>query len=283
MKVFYTPKMVASGGGDSPSPRKPPLVIAAWERAGIPLDIEEPDPATLHDFALAHDRSHVEDILALRKDNGFGTRDPEIAASLPYTNGAMLSAARWAVAHRSAAAAPCSGFHHAEWDEASMFCTFNGLMIAAARLRAEGAVNRVAILDCDMHYANGTVHIIRRLGAADWVEHITAPHGYKRTPRLLDELPGIIARFAGCDLVLYQAGADPHVDDPYGGYLTTEQLAQRDAIVFAECRRLGLPIAWTLAGGYQDDLDKVIEIHLNTAIACEAEFPGGGGGMIKAG
>ncbi len=273
MKVFYTPKMVAHAGGDSPSPHKPPLVVQAWRDAGIPLAIEEPDPVTVDDFALVHDKSHVDDILALRKDNGFGNRDPEIAASLPFTNGSMLAAARWAVAHQSAAAAPCSGFHHAEWEEASMFCTFNGLMVAAARLRAEGAVKRVAILDCDMHYANGTAHIIRRLGAADWVEHITAPKGYKRTPGLLDELPAIIARFADCDVVLYQAGADPHVDDPYGGYLTTEQLAQRDRIVFSECQRHGLPIAWNLAGGYQDDLNKVIEIHVNTALACEAEYP----------
>ena len=54
-----------------------------------------------------------------------------------------------------------------------------------------------------------------------------------------------------CSVLLYQAGADPHIDDPLGGALTSSQLARRDTIVFDGCRVLGLPIAWNLAGGYQ--------------------------------
>lgn len=273
MKVFYTPKMVAHAGGDSPSPHKPPLVVQAWRDAGIPLAIDEPDPVTVDDFALAHDREHVEEILSLRMANGFGNTDSEVAASLPYTTGSMVDAARWAIRNSSAVASPCSGFHHARWDYASMFCTFNGLMVTACKLRAEGLVKKVAILDCDQHYGNGTDEIIDRLNARAWVHHITATKGYKRDSALLDRLPEIIAGFTDCDVVLYQAGADPHVDDPYGGYLTTEQLAQRDRIVFSECRRRRLPVAWNLAGGYQDDLSKVIEVHVNTALACEAEYP----------
>jgi acetoin utilization deacetylase AcuC-like enzyme len=113
MKVFYTPKMVALEGGFSHSPQKPALAVGAWLEAGIPLDIEEPMPVTAEEFSLAHDRRHVEGILSFREKNGFGNLDPVIAASLPYTTGSMLSAARWAIAHTSSAAAPCSGFHHA--------------------------------------------------------------------------------------------------------------------------------------------------------------------------
>ncbi|HRJ73316.1 MAG TPA: hypothetical protein PLS03_13915 [Terrimicrobiaceae bacterium] len=273
MKVFYTPKMVAQAGGDSPSPRKPPLVVEAWKEAGIPLDIEEPDPVTVDDFSLAHDRQHVEDILALRKDNGFGNADPEVAASLTYTTGSMVAAARWAIRNKTAAVAPCSGFHHAMWDYASMFCTFNGLMVTAFMLQKEGLAARVAILDCDQHFGNGTNQIICQLKAQEWVAHSTATLGYSRDISLLERLPKIIEEFSDCDVVLYQAGADPHMDDPYGGFLTTEQLALRDRIVFSECRRRGLSVAWNLAGGYQDDLNKVIEIHVNTALACEAAFP----------
>ena len=72
-----------------------------------------------------------------------------------------------------------------------------------------------------------------------------------------------------CDVVLYQAGADAHIDDPLGGWLTTEQLRRRDAIVFDGLRKLGVPVAWNLAGGYQREADGsipvVIEIHTNTA------------------
>ena len=58
-------------------------------------------------------------------------------------------------------------------------------------------------------------------------------------------------------------------DDPLGGWLTTAQLRERDAIVFATLRELDIPVAWNLAGGYQVEADgsipKVLEIHTNTA------------------
>ena len=68
----------------------------------------------------------------------------------------------------------------------------------------------------------------------------------------------------GCDIVLYQAGADPHIDDPLGGFLTTEQLRIRDQRLFEGLKQRGIPIAWVLAGGYQKPLEKVLEIHDNT-------------------
>jgi len=273
MKVFYSDKMVAQEGGDSPSARKPKLVVDAWVATGIPLEIEAPDPVSVDDFALAHDRVHVESVLAFKSMNGFGNYDAEVAASLPYTTGAMLSAAREAILCRGAVAAPCSGFHHAEWDRSMMFCTFNGLMVAARKLREEGAADCVGILDCDYHFGNGTEDIIRKIDARSWVHHITATKGYRRDETFLERLPGMLKALSGCDVLLYQAGADSHVDDPFGGFLTTEELLTRDEIVFSHCARMGLPIAWNLAGGYQDDFDKVIAIHVNTAFACERFFP----------
>ena len=81
-------------------------------------------------------------------------------------------------------------------------------------------------------------------------------------------LPQLLIAFADCDLVLYQAGADPHINDPLGGWLTTEQLARRDQLVFAGLRQRRIPVAWVLAGGYQRDvagsLRPVLEIHDNT-------------------
>ena len=67
-----------------------------------------------------------------------------------------------------------------------------------------------------------------------------------------------------CDVILYQAGADPHVNDPLGGWLTTQQLHERDRLVFEAAAELGIPAAWNLAGGYQTPLNKVLTIHDNT-------------------
>ena len=73
---------------------------------------------------------------------------------------------------------------------------------------------------------------------------------------------------AQCDIVLYQADADPHVDDLLGGWLTTDQLKIRDHLVFLEALKLGLPVAWNLAGGYQQPLRRVLDIHDQTMEEC---------------
>ena len=74
-----------------------------------------------------------------------------------------------------------------------------------------------------------------------------------------------------CDLIIYQAGADPHEDDPYGGMLTSRQMAERDRRVFEGLEQR--PLVWNLAGGYQVDgdlpfpqrIEAVLELHRETA------------------
>jgi acetoin utilization deacetylase AcuC-like enzyme len=273
LPVFYTPCMVADSGSYSPSAAKPAQVLAAWQASALPIEIVEPTAVTVDQLARAHDRAHVEAILAGRKDNGFGNRSPAVAATLAYTSGAMLSAARHAIADRSAACAPVSGFHHADYAHAGGFCTFNGLMVAALALHHEDGIARVGILDYDMHFGNGTEDIIEQLGAS-FVRHFTAGAHYSvegEGPRMLAELPSQVRAMAGCDVVLYQAGADQHIADPLGGLLTTEELLTRDQVVFSILAELGIPVAWNFAGGYQREADgsipKVIEIHSNTARA----------------
>ena len=154
--------------------------------------------------------------------------------------------------------APVSGFHHAGHAQGGGYCTFNGLMVAACALRRERPGLRVGILDFDQHYGNGTTDIINRL-QFDWVMHYSAAAEWGHVAQAEDFLiavPELVSRFADCDLLLYQAGADPHVDDPLGGWLSTAQLRDRDRKVFASARALGLPLAWNLAGGYQEPLHR---------------------------
>jgi len=279
LPVYYTPRMVADSASFSPSAAKPAQVVAAWLERGLAIEVVEPVPVTVEQLARAHDRKHVERILAGRERNGFGNTSPEVAATLVHTSGAMLSAARRAIADGSVACAPVSGFHHATYRTAGAFCTFNGLMVGALALHHEDRVERVGILDYDMHVGNGTDDIISKTGAT-FVVHYTAGEHYQvegQGPRLLAELPACVRAMAGCDVVLYQAGADQHLDDPLGGLLSTDELRRRDEIVFTEFADLGVPVAWNLAGGYQKEADgsipKVLEIHENTARAAIAATP----------
>jgi acetoin utilization deacetylase AcuC-like enzyme len=272
--VYYCDAMVADCQGFSPSAGKPKAVVASWLAQALPIEIAEPTSVSRQDFYRAHDPAYVDAILDLRRDNGFSERSASVANSLPYTTGAMLAAARAAIASRSVAVAPCSGFHHAGFDHGGGYCTFNGLAVAAVVLRSEGLAENVGILDFDQHYGNGTDDILKILKLS-WIKHITGNKNYgtpSRAQAFLARIPDMVWSMRHCDVILYQAGADPHIDDPLGGWLTTSQLAWRDHAVFAAAHAIGVPVAWNLAGGYQKPLSKVLEIHGNTMLACVDEY-----------
>lgn len=270
LPVFYDARMVADAQSFSPSAGKPREVVESWEQLGVALAFPRFDPVSREQLCFAHSPAYVDGILTGQTSNGFGNRSMSVASALPWTSGAMLAAARAAIANGRVAVAPVSGFHHARHGAAAGFCTFNGLIVTARALQTEGVARRVGILDFDQHYGDGTDQILRHLGLQDIAHYIAgAEYG---TPQqgesFLAAIPSLVRRFADCDVLLYQAGADPHIDDPLGGWLTDAQLAQRDRLVFETCRELGLPVAWNLAGGYQTPLRKVLDIHDATLRAC---------------
>jgi acetoin utilization deacetylase AcuC-like enzyme len=272
--VFYSEHMLAEAGSFSPSAGKPRQVLTAWQRAELPIAVSAITPASEMDLCLAHDPAYVRGVLDGKLPNGFDNTSLEVARSLPYTTGAMIGAARTAL-EGGCACAPVSGFHHAQYDSAGGYCTFNGLVITAQKLLAERAVQRVMILDCDVHYGDGTEEILKRLGLTGSITNATFGrwfHEPSQAVAYLQRLRETVAGFNAFDLILYQAGADVHVDDPLGGVLTTDQMIERDQIVFDAARASDSPIAWNLAGGYQTPLSKVVDLHVNTLRECVKAF-----------
>jgi len=266
--------MVADITSFSPSAGKPREVIASWENLSIPLEIIEPTPVSKEQLYLVHDKNFVDSILSGKSDNGFGSRSMDVANSLPWTCGSVLSAARKAIENRCVAVSPSSGFHHSSHSSAHGFCTFNGLMVTAASLISEG-VSKVGILDCDMHWGDGTQSLIDELPIGNCVIHFSAGKNWyhpRQAGAFLKMLPSLVAAFDGCSVLLYQAGVDCHIDDPLGGWLTTEQIYKRDLIVFQTAKRIHLPIIYTLAGGYMHPLRRLLDLHDNTLRACSSIY-----------
>ncbi|MEL6344177.1 MAG: histone deacetylase [Myxococcota bacterium] len=253
-------------------------MVASWQRLGIPLTLVPPKAATIAQLSRAHDEAFVRGVLSRRRENGFGNRLARVARALPLTTGAMLSAARHAWQNGGVAIAPVSGFHHAGYAVAKGFCTFNGLAVTAAVLLSEGA-KRIGILDGDHHHGDGTEDILDRLALHEQVHHVSVGERWFEPAHATDffaRLPKLLEGFRGCDVVLYQAGADPHIDDPLGGWLTDIDLKERDETVFRTLSRMGVPVAWNLAGGYQRDAEggirPVLAIHDQTLRACAAVY-----------
>lgn len=293
--VVYSEKMNAVSGDErSPSARKP-AAMAQYLKDN-PSDafttaFVEPRPMILSDFYRCHNATYVDSIMQLKAPNGFGSISESVVKSLPYTNGAMYTAAKIAIKEdvrhgRMPTAALVSGFHHAGFGGfggLGHFCTFNGLMATASKLVHEDGIGKVAIVDCDYHVGNGTEDIISWLdkNCAEWAKQHVFHFTFGRYFRSPDQAEDYLEAFQllrakllefDPEVILYQSGADVHVDDPYGGILNEDQMYERDKRMFAIAAEIGWPIAWALAGGYQiardGNIDKVLKLHYNTFKAC---------------
>lgn len=279
LQVVYSSEMVAeTARPTSASPGKPRDVASALAHARWPIRLVPPVPMPVEDLYRVHARAFVDEILSARRLNGFGCTSESVTRSLLFTCGAFHTAAVIALSD-GISASLTSGFHHANYSSARGFCTFNGLMASAARLLAEGQVRRVAVVDCDYHYGDGTDAIIRTLGLEAQILHLSFGQRFSKREQAAEYLAAVrdlgddLSRFRP-DVVFYQAGVDVHVDDPLGGLLTTAQVRSRDHEVFRVARELGIPLTWNLAGGYQREADgsipRVVSLHLNTFAAALA-------------
>ncbi len=223
------------------------------------------DKFSNEDFYIAHDKQHVNDILSCEKDNGFKNKRIDLAESFRWTNSSFYEASKHALKTGEVSLSPVCGFHHAGWNYSGGFCTFNGLMISAMKLK--NLVGKIGILDLDAHWGDGIHDIIKHF-EIDYIKHICFRDicNFKNDvwkQRLIDiYLPKFLD--AGIDILFYQAGADAHIDDPHGGYMTTEELQERDKLVFEFAKTNNIPLVLTLAGGYQTPYKKVTDIHINT-------------------
>ena len=175
------------------------------------------------------------------------------------------------------------GTHHAFADRGEGFCVFNDVAVAIRMLQDEGRIRRAAIIDLDVHQGNGTHAIF----AGDASVFTFSMHGGRNYPfakvagcmdvelddrtgdedylaRLAATLPDVLS-IAQPDLVVYLAGADPHVRDRLGRLaLSLDGLARRDAMVLSACREVGIPVAITIAGGYGREIGDTVQAHVNT-------------------
>jgi acetoin utilization deacetylase AcuC-like enzyme len=254
--------------------------MQSWKKLGLPIEMMKVRPSTVDELCLAHDPSYVRGILNCRIKNGFDNKSKEIAKSLLWTTGSFVSAAAHAHQHRESTFSPTSGFHHACYQQAAGFCTFSGLTIAAILLKKRFGAKKIGILDLDSHSGDGSDQTLQKTGHEELVEHYSL--GYEdvnmyNNQEWLTNLPNLIrTRFSDCEVLFYQAGVDCHINDPYvdRGHFTTEQIAEREKIVYTTCRELGLPVVTNLAGGYQKPIEKVIRLHDLAAVAfCEANQP----------
>lgn len=246
-----------------------------------------PPAATDEQILRAHAPEYLDRVVNGRLDRDDVKRlgfpwSPELVERSRRSSGATISAA-YSAWDAGFSANLAGGTHHAFADRGEGFCLFNDSVIAARALQADQIVQRVAIIDCDVHQGNGTaaiaagdpsiftfsMHCSRNYPFekmhSDWDLELPAATGDDEyLAHLASALPEIFAR-SRAELVIYVSGADPFVGDRLGRLaLSKAGLAERDRLVFRACASRGIPVAVSMAGGYAEDLADIVDIHCAT-------------------
>jgi acetoin utilization deacetylase AcuC-like enzyme len=301
LKVVYSARYQIDIGPHVFPTRKYPLIHARLLDSGViqPSDCVGPEPASWDELALVHTADYL-----TRMRDGTMSREDAAQLELPWsqemvegfrlmTGGtieAAISACRFQNSGFRVAVHIGGGLHHAFPNHGEGFCPFNDVAVAARVLQARG-VERIAIVDLDVHHGNGTAFtfeadprvftfsmhqqhnypVWKPKGSLD----VGLPDGAHDTTYLRElerALPQVMAHAPQC--VFYLAGADPYEDDQLGGLrLTKDGLRRRDRMVIDAVRGAGVPLVVTLAGGYARRVEDTVEIHTATieeAATCRA-------------
>ncbi len=193
--------------------------------------------------------------------------------------GGTILTAKLALTH-GLACNTAGGTHHAFPSYGSGFCIFNDLAIASRVLQKLGLVRKILIVDLDVHQGDGTAFIFQADDSVfTFSMHcevnfpgtkqksdldVSLPVGmeddaYLQT--LAIYLPDLLSEVKP-DLVLYDAGVDPHVGDRLGKLaLTDAGIFRREMQVLSTCVGGGYPVASVIGGGYADDLKSLVWRH----------------------
>ena len=250
----------------------------------LPQQVVVPEPAPRAWLELAHTPRYVAAVLEQRLEPAEERRlglpmSQSLALRARCAVAGTVLAARLALEH-GLACNTAGGSHHAYADFGSGFCVFNDVAVAARVLLAEAHIHKALVVDLDVHQGDGTAAILERDPRVFTLSvHCRTNFPARKQQSDLDValdpgtgdgpyldllatlLPPLLDRVRP-DLVLYNAGVDPHHADRLGRLsLTSEGLRARETLVLDACRRRGLPLACVVGGGYSTDIDELVRRH----------------------
>ena len=243
-----------------------------------------PEPISRAQLEAAHTLDYVEAIIArslsraAERRLGLPLSEALVRRARAATGGTLLTA-RLALAH-GLACNMAGGSHHAHPDHGAGFCVFNDVAVAIRSLQSKNRIGRVLVFDLDVHQGDGTAAFFADDPSVFTCSiHCEANYPHQKAISDLDlglppgtgdeaylalvhdNFEALLARVRP-DLVFYNAGVDPHVDDSLGQLaLSDDGLMARDRHVIGACLKAGVPLACVVGGGYGPDLDTLARRH----------------------
>lgn len=175
------------------------------------------------------------------------------------------------------------GTHHAYASYGEGFCVLNDLAIASQYLLDEFSIEKILIVDLDVHQGNGTAKIFEKEPRV-FTFSMHGEHNYplKKEKSDLDihlktniqdeeymellnsNLERLVATFQP-QFIFFQAGVDVLHSDKLGKLgLTKEGVKKRDRLVIQTSKTLNIPLVITMGGGYSAKLTDLVDAHCNT-------------------
>ncbi|XP_076447092.1 uncharacterized protein SYNPCC7002_A1628-like [Babylonia areolata] len=246
--------------------------------------VVEPEKITPEMASLVHDGDYIQRFFSgqttahEQKITGFPWSEG-LVDRCRYETGGTLLAAQLSLS-RGLACSTGGGTHHAYPGHGSGYCLINDMAVAASTLLHWDTVDRVLIVDLDVHQGDGTALIFEednrvftfsmhcqnnfpaRKQNSDLDIGLSVGTEDKEYLMILEgHLSWIVDTFRP-DLVLYDAGVDPHVKDGLGKLCLTDQgLFNRDHYVLELMAKRGVPCATVIGGGYSWDLNALYQRH----------------------
>ena len=262
---------------------------------GFSEQVFEPKPASLAQIKLCHDAKYVDAFV-----NGSLTEKAIKKMRFPWSItlvkrtllsvGASIEAAEYALEHGLGINLG-GGYHHAQFDHGAGFCIFNDHAITAQHLTQQGLVERVVILDCDVHQGDGTADILldndniitcslhcaqnfpRTKARSDLDFEIEKGCSDTQNLQTLQQALDLIKRFYHPDIIIYNAGADIFYKDELGLLeISLEGVLKRDKKVISYCKNNEIPLSIGLGGGYQRNEEQLVEVHKQLLLAVFENF-----------
>lgn len=280
------------------------------------LTVVEPRPATVDDVLLVHTEAHV-DRVRRTAESGGGEIDETVISPRSYeiallaAGGVLTATEQWDEGRVSFALVRPPG-HHATRDRVMGFCIFNNVAIAARKLLAAG-MERVAIVDWDVHQGNGTqaifleeprvlfcsLHQWPLYPGSGWFTECGEGEGEGFTVNVplppgcgdgeyvgaLDQVVAPIVDQFAPEAVLVSAGFDPHADEQLASLQMSEDgfAAMALRVLRLAQRHAGGRLALALEGGYhRPATSRSAAAVLATLAAEEAPDVGGAGEKAQA-
>jgi len=249
-----------------------------------------PEPCSVETLKEAHTEDYINKIKNKTLDKneirkiGFPLVDSVVRRSFIATGGTVL-ATKLALSY-GIACNTAGGSHHATSNEGAGFCVFNDVAVAAKYLTSRGLANKILIIDLDVHQGNGNSEIFKNDNQVfTFSMHSKVNYPAKKSVSDLDieleenledrEYIDILKNNLKYlneiefDFVFYIAGVDIHYNDRLGKLKISDNgIFERDELVIDNFFSNKIPICGVLGGGYNEDFNKLVELHSSLHKTC---------------